>query len=361
MSLFSTLISKNSFIAVGVMSGTSLDGLDICLSTFQFNSGNWSYKIIKATTISYDNVMRTRLFSAFNSTAHEITKLDYDYGLWIGNQVNEFLKTVEIRPDFVVSHGHTVFHKPSEGYTLQIGKGAAIAVQSGLPCICDFRSTDVCRNGQGAPLVPIGDMHLFSNFDICLNLGGFANLSFDNNGTRLAFDIGPCNIVLNSIARELGLPFDEDGNLGKRGNVNDNFLLKLNDLDFYKVNSPKSLGREWVENTVQPIINEFNISPEDKLRTFYEHISTQITLVTNKLKGKKLLVTGGGAHNDLLIHLLRSKSNQSIVIPDVETIDFKEALIFAFLGVLYIKGSSNALASVTGAKTNSISGCLYYN
>lgn len=360
MSSLPELFEKKSLNVIGVMSGTSLDGLDICLCNFTFENSRWTYSIIKTTTIGYDSSMIERLSSAFNSTGNVLTKLDYDYGRWIGSQVKAFSETVEIRPDFVASHGHTIFHKPSEGYTLQIGKGSAISVESDLPCICDFRSTDVCLGGQGAPLVPIGDKHLFSEFDICLNLGGFANLSYENKGTRLAFDIGPCNIILNAIAKELGVNFDKDGTLGKKGNVNNELLLKLNNLDFYKKTNPKSLGREWIEDIFQPIINEFKISPEDKLSTLYEHISTQITQITNNIEGKTVLATGGGAHNGLLIHLLRSKSKHSIVIPDKNTIDFKEALIFAFLGVLYIKGKANALASVTGAKNDSISGCLYY-
>lgn len=360
MNSFPYFFEKKSLNVVGVMSGTSLDGLDICLCNFIIDNGKWKYSILKSTTVCYDSSMTERLSSAFNSTGNELTKLDYDYGRWIGSQVKEFLKTVEITPDFVASHGHTIFHKPSEGYTLQIGKGSAIAIESGLPCICDFRSTDVCLGGQGAPLVPIGDKHLFSDFDICLNLGGFANLSFENKGTRLAFDIGPCNIVLNAIAKELGISYDKDGHIGKKGKINKELLFKLNNLDFYKKNNPKSLGREWVEEVFMPIVHNYNISSEDKLSTLYEHISTQIITVTNKLDGKNILVTGGGALNNLLIHLLQSKSKQSIIVPDRETIDFKEALIFAFLGVLFIKGSVNALASVTGAKSDSISGCLCY-
>lgn len=360
MNFFSELSNKDSLNVVGVMSGTSLDGLDICLCNFHTFNNNWAYKIIKATTVEYDSIIKNNLSSAFQSSGNELTMLDYNYGRWIGIQVKSFLKEEVAKVDFIASHGHTIFHKPIEGYTLQIGKGSAIAVESGLPCICDFRSTDVCRNGQGAPLVPVGDKLLFSEYDICLNLGGFANLSYEFKGSRLAFDIGPCNIILNSIVKELGIPFDKDGDFGKKGIVNENLLCKLNALDFYKKNSPKSLGREWVEDVLQPIISEFNLSTEDKLRTLYEHISIQITSATNKLSGKRILATGGGAYNSLLIHLLRSKSNQSIIIPDRDTIDFKEALIFAFLGVLYIKGKQNALASVTGAKTDSISGCLYF-
>ncbi len=349
-----------SFRVIGVMSGTSLDGLDICLCTFFQSSEKWSYKIEKAITIHYSSEISEKLSSAYNASGIELTLLDYDYGKWIGQQIKEFLKEIDPKPDFVASHGHTIFHKPSEGYTLQIGKGSAIASESGLPCICDFRSSDVCRLGQGAPLVPIGDSLLFSEYDICMNLGGFANLSYEHNNSRLAFDIGPCNIILNLLAQKQGFSFDVDGNLGRKGVVNNILLESLNSLDYYHRSAPKSLGREWFEEIFLSMLEKSSISNEDKLRTVYEHISTQICDTTNTIKGKNILVTGGGSHNSLLILLLKNKSNHSIVIPDNQTIDYKEALIFAFLGVLYMIKEPGALASVTGATADSISGCLYY-
>ena len=348
------------FRAVGVMSGTSLDGLDICLCTFNYNLNSWNYNIVKACTINYSDELKSRLSSAFTIDGNELTKLDYDYGKWIGLQVKEFLKDDAIAPDFIASHGHTIFHKPNQGYTLQIGKGSAIAAESGLPCICDFRSSDVCRLGQGAPLVPIGDRLLFSEYDICLNLGGFANLSFEKNSKRIAFDIGPCNIILNHLANKKGTSYDKNGEIGKKGATNHFLLNELNSLDFYKMNSPKSLGREWVEDVFLPIIEKSEIPLEDKFRTVYEHITDQICNITNGIKVKNILTTGGGAHNSLLIHLLQNKSNHSIVLPSEQTIDFKEALIFAFLGVLYMVKQPGALSSVTGANQDSVSGCLYY-
>lgn len=353
-------INKKSFNVIGVMSGTSLDGLDICLCNFTKTDNKWAYKIHKAITVNYTNSIKERLSSAFSTSGIELTKLDYDYGRWIGIQVKEFLVDVEITPDFIASHGHTIYHKPTEGYTLQIGKGSAIVAESGLPCICDFRSSDVCHSGQGAPLVPIGDKYLFSEYDICLNLGGFANLSYEYENSSLAFDTGPCNIILNSITQEMGFSFDADGNLGRKGIVHESLLNRLNSLDYYRKSAPKSLGREWIEDCFAPIIKEYNISLEDKLSTLYEHIAIQISKTTNGIKGKTILATGGGAHNGLLIHLLRNKSNHSIVTPDNLTIDFKEALIFAFLGVLYVHKQPGALASVTGANSDSISGCLYF-
>jgi len=352
--------NKQSYRVIGVMSGTSLDGLDICLCSFSYTENKWKYSIEKVSTVNYQEDIRNKLSSAFNISGRELTKLDYDYGKWIGVQIKKFLKNSSPKVDFIASHGHTIYHKPSEGYTLQIGKGSAIAAETGIPCISDFRSSDVCRNGQGAPLVPIGDKLLFSEYDFCLNLGGFSNISYEKSNKRLAFDIGPCNIVINGLSRKLGLSYDKDGEIGKKGEVNISLLEELNSFDFYKIIGPKSLGREWIEEIFVPTIERYNIKTEDKIRTVYEHIAVQISNVTNHIKGKNMIVTGGGAHNSFLIHLLQNKSNLSIVIPDNQTVDYKESLIFAFLGVLYMIKQPGALSTVTGASEDSISGCLYY-
>ena len=352
--------NQQLYRVVGLMSGTSLDGLDICLCNFVNKNDKWEYKIDRSITISYPEGIKANLIAAFNYNGAELTKFDYTYGMWVGNQVKEFLREESNQPDFIASHGHTIFHKPDEGYTLQIGKGSAIASLTGLPCICDFRSSDVCKGGQGAPLVPIGDRILFSEFNICLNLGGFSNLSYESKNSRLAFDIGPCNIILNHLASKFGLNYDKNGDIGRKGSINSHLLDKLNNLDYYKQKSPKSLGREWIEDVFLPIIDQSQISFEDKLRTVYEHIAVQTCIITNSLSKGKILATGGGAHNSLLIHLLEAKSNSLIIVPDKHTVDYKEALIFAFLGVLHIKGMPSALSSVTGACSDSISGCLYY-
>lgn len=355
-----SFINKNNYNVIGVMSGTSLDGLDICFCTISKNNSKWFYEITKSITIDYTHEMKAKLSSAFSASGVDLTKLDYEFGHWIGKEVKQFIGNSNIIADFIASHGHTIHHQPNNGFTLQIGKGSAIAAETGLPCICDFRSSDVCHGGQGAPLVPIGDKYLFSEFDICLNLGGFANLSFENNNSRMAFDIGPCNIILNLIAQELGYSFDLNGDLGRNGTVNEFLLSELNSLDFYGLVPPKSLGREWVENTLKPIIKNIDIPLNDKLGTLYEHIAVQICNTTNRLKGNTILTTGGGAHNSFLIHLIQNKSNKSIVIPDKQTINYKEALIFAFLGVLFISNHPGALSSVTGANKDCLSGCLYF-
>ena len=354
--------SGSTHTCIGLMSGTSLDGLDICLCTFhKKEDGTWRYSIIKATTLPYPKVIRELLESAPRLNGEQLTELDYKYGHWLGKITKEFIQETKENPSFIASHGHTIFHNPKNGYTLQIGKGSAISTETGIPCISDFRSSDVCKSGQGAPLVPIGDKLLFSEYDICLNLGGIANLSFDNNNSeRIAYDVSPCNMMLNYLSNQAGKECDFNGELGKQGKVCNNLLEKFNDLEYYKTDFPKSLGREWFELNVMPIINSSHIKLDDKLRTSYEHIANQITSTTNKIEGKNLLITGGGAKNMFLIDLIRQKSNKEVIIPDSQTIDFKEALIFAFLGVLFTEQQHSALATVTGARTNSISGCFYY-
>lgn len=345
---------------VGVMSGTSLDGLDVCLCEFWLAQGQWRYSIVKSQTIEYVSSIKQKLETAFGCSACEIAKLDYEYGKWIGRQVNNFLAGIALKPQLVASHGHTIFHNPTEGYTLQIGKGAAIASETGLPCVSDFRSSDVSRGGQGAPLVPIGDKLLFPEYSLCLNLGGFSNVSYDVNGVRVAYDVSPCNMLLNHLARKLNAEYDRNGEWGEKGHVNENLLAQLDALPFYAQDPPKSLGKEWFLTAILPILDSTCDSIENMLRTAYEHIANQVSSVTNRQTGSKILVTGGGAKNEFLIHLLRNKSKHSIVTPGTETIDYKEALIFAFLGVLYMERKAGALSSATGANKDSIAGCLYY-
>lgn len=354
--------SKKKYTCIGLMSGTSLDGLDICLSTFEKNVNNtWRYSILKAQTLPYPNEIKYKLENAPHLSGEQLTSFDYEYGHYIGKIVNDFIKNLNEDVDFIASHGHTVFHNPSKGYTLQIGKGAAISSETGVPCISDFRSSDVCKGGQGAPLVPIGDKLLFYDYDICLNLGGIANLSYDDvNGERIAYDISPCNMMLNHLVLNLGIEFDKNGMIGKTGMVDGSLLNKMNSLDYYRTSNPKSLGREWFEQNILGLLNSAECSIEDKLRTSYEHIAEQITNATNSIDKQSLLITGGGAKNLFLIELIKQKSYKKVIVPDYQTIDFKEALIFAFLGVLFIEKEHSALASVTGSKANSICGCFYH-
>jgi anhydro-N-acetylmuramic acid kinase len=349
---------KNEYYALGIMSGTSLDGLDLALCHFTKND-DWNYKIIAATTVEYTDCLREKLANALTLSAYEFAILDVELGRYIAAKVNEFLSTQNVKPNFIASHGHTTFHQPQIGLTLQIGNGAVIAAQTGITTVCDFRTTDVALGGQGAPLVPIGDELLFARYDACLNLGGISNISFNADGKRLAFDISPCNMALNYLANKLNLKYDKDGENARKGNVNIQLLNNLNSIDFYKKAGAKSLGKEWFDTVFLPYLEASEISIYDKLRTVTEHISIQLQQVLPFAHNATILVTGGGARNVFLIERLAEISQQKIIIPDAETIDFKEAIIFAFLGVLRMRGENNCLKNVTGADVDNCGGCVY--
>ncbi|MDP3353766.1 MAG: anhydro-N-acetylmuramic acid kinase [Flavobacteriaceae bacterium] len=342
---------------IGLMSGTSLDGVDLVCVSF-LSENNYEFKIEYAKTYSYSVDWKEKLKQSFNATAEEITYLHVVSGRYLGQLINHFIDEFSIKNiDFIASHGHTIFHNPSKKYTLQIGHGASISAITKLKVVCDFRSQDVALGGQGAPLVPIGDLILFSDYDYCLNLGGFANISYQENGLRKAFDICPVNVVLNYYAEKLGFPFDENGKLSSQGYIIQDLLKELNQLPFYINSSPKSLGVEFVMSEILPIINKYSISEKDILRTFVEHIAIKIAEKVNP--SKKILVTGGGTYNLFLINRIRELSKSIIVIPSDLLINYKEALIFALLGVLRVEGKINCLKSVTGAIKDHSSGIIY--
>ncbi|NOX47646.1 MAG: anhydro-N-acetylmuramic acid kinase [Chlorobi bacterium] len=344
-------------LVIGLMSGTSLDGLDIALCSFHYQDNNWSFKILDTKTQRYPDYWLNQLASIHNAGAEDLTRLHFEYGHFLGEQVKSFIKRTGQKPDFIASHGHTIFHRPEKEYTLQIGDGNAIAAVTGLPVVFDFRSKDVALGGQGAPLVPIGDKLLFPGYDSCINLGGIANISYESNNQRIAFDICPANQVLNSLSNQLEEPFDNNGEMASEGNLNLELFERLNALGYYESKPPKSLGKEWVDENIYPLLNLFSIPIKDKLRTFTEHIALQITNIINANRGK-VLITGGGAYNDFLIERIKASTSCQIEIPNNELIEFKEAMVFAFLGVLRKRNEINCLSSVTGASRNSCSGTL---
>lgn len=343
--------------AIGIMSGTSLDGLDLCYAEFVYDD-IWGFKILETKFIPYDDKWRSSLSNAHGLLQEDLDRLHFDFGDFTASCVNEFLKNSKHpKPDLICSHGHTVFHDPANGVTLQIGDGKTIARETGITCISDFRSEDVALGGQGAPLVPIGDELLFSNYEACLNLGGFSNISFREENERKAFDICPVNITLNPLANLLGKEYDRNGEIARSGSVNQELLDNLNALSLYTTSLRPSLAREWLESDVQPIIESSSAPTQDKITTVTEHAAHQIALVINsKAQNGRVLVTGGGAKNEFLVERLRKLSNSEIVVPELEIVDFKEALIFGFLGVLKHHGQVNVLRSVTGAARNSSSG-----
>lgn len=348
---------------VGLMSGTSLDGVDIALCSFNRDNKEWQYKIVAAETIVYNPLWKERLQTLHAQSAEILVDYHFQYGTYLGELVKHFLKRNNESADFVASHGHTIFHQPSRHFTFQLGEGASLCVACELPVVCDFRTMDVALGGQGAPLVPIGDKLLFNEFDYCLNLGGIANISFDNeNKERIAFDICPCNLILNHLANQGGKDFDENGNLAAQGKIIESLLAGLNNLDYYKQRFPKSLGREDIERVFLPKISSTKGTNEDKLRTVCEHIAMQIAAVVNssKEKDQSLLITGGGSFNKFLVERIQNLIHASVILPEKILINYKEAVIFAFLGFLRWEEKINCLRSVTGAKKDSIAGAIYY-
>ncbi len=339
------------------MSGTSLDGLDLALVEFSCNEGVWSFDLIKADTIVYEDGWQKLLAASMYLSGEDLLSLDVSLGKFIGESVLSFLSDVKLKPCCIASHGHTVFHQPDKGFTSQIGDGYQIAAITQIDTVYDFRKLDVAMGGQGAPLVPVGDRLLFGTYDYCLNIGGFANISYEYEGDRIAYDICPANIILNALTQEhFQQAHDTEGRIGRRGNVHKELLRTLENISFYKEKGPKSLGKEWLDNFFTPVLKKFSISAEDMLRTLYEHFASRIAHETGA--GKSLFVTGGGAHNKFLIECIKRKSGAEIVVPDHQIVNYKEAIIFALLGILRIHDMPNTLASATGAKSNSIGGSL---
>ncbi|KFF18685.1 anhydro-N-acetylmuramic acid kinase [Chryseobacterium sp. JM1] len=344
------------FQAIGLMSGTSLDGLDICFAAFEKQNG-WNFQILKAETLPYPENWEEKLRNSIHLSSEELLELHSEYGFYLGEKVREFIDNNHLEQiDLIASHGHTVFHQPQKKFTLQIGDGRAIKIETSLPVIYDFRSQDVLMGGNGAPLVPIGDEFLFSEYDACLNLGGFSNISLKEDGKRIAFDIAPVNIVLNRLAQKFNKNFDENGDLARKGAIDEDLLTKLNSLEFYSQSHPKSLGIEWCNEHIFPLLE--NMETADAMATFTEHVAHQISRIINQKNLQNILFTGGGTYNSFLIEKIKEKTESAIIIPEKEIIDFKEALIFAFMGVLRLNNEINVLASATGSTADHSSGLI---
>jgi anhydro-N-acetylmuramic acid kinase len=339
------------------MSGTSLDGVDVACCEFGFDR-KWSYKMVHAETVVYSKDWFDKLSGLYTADPSELIRIDREFGRFLGQIAQQAMKNSGFRADLIASHGHTIFHQPEKGFTLQIGDGNSMAVIAGIPVIYDFRSADVALGGQGAPLVPVGDRLLFPDFTYCLNLGGISNISFEHDSRRIAFDVCPVNIVLNALASKLNYRYDHEGQIASSGRINQKLLDKLNQLDFYSKIPPKSLGREWIEANVFPLLVKFHEPVENLLRTFTEHIAIQLGSVLNKRPVGRILLTGGGARNIFLVERIKDHLKSGIFIPEQEIIDFKEALIFAFLGVLRWRNEINCLSSVTGATRDCCGGVI---
>ena len=356
------------YLAIGLMSGTSLDGVDLAYTEFVFDNGSWSFNLLAAKSYEYPTSWRLKLNNAMQLDGLGIHLLDIELAEYFSELINGFRKDYSIENlDFISSHGHTIFHQPEKKLSLQIGAGQILAANCGVEVVCDFRKQDVAMGGQGAPLVPIGDKHLFANYHYCLNIGGIANVSFDVNGKRIAYDVCAANMVLNHYAELLNKTYDEDGAIAASGTCDFGLLNHLNNLNYYTLPTPKSLGKEMIYAEVIPLIESYDISIADKLNTFCEHIAMQIAsiipvtipIAIGNQSPVTMLITGGGAYHQHLINRIKQHTQAEIVIPSKEIIEFKEAIIFAFLGVLRMRGENNCLASVTGAKEDHCSGIIF--
>ncbi len=343
---------------VGAMSGSSLDGLDLAQVKFEFTPEKeviWDLQNFE--TVPLPDPIRNMLLDPESLGSEEITDLDLEFGRFVGNEIKQWIGKAEV--DLISSHGHTVFHQPDKQLTLQIGSGRLIHQLTGIPTVCDFRKGDVLLGGQGAPLVPVGERDLFKGYDAYINLGGIVNVSiFDKGELRSAFDIAPFNQVANHFAEKLGSTMDENGSMAERGEIIETQLENWNRLSFYAQKPPRSLGREWVISNFLDKNTEFQV--EDLLATFYEHVKLQVEAVLAGGNGnKKVMLSGGGAKNSYFVKRLETIPGLKLHIPDPEIVDFKEAIVFAYLGLLRVRGEKNIFAAATGASRDSIGGDLF--
>lgn len=345
------------YSAIGLMSGTSLDGLDIAYCSFERIDQEWAFEIHHAATVSYTSDLQGELRSAHSLSGEDLQRLHTRLGALHGDWVADFIREHGLKSiDFIASHGHTVLHQPDQGFTLQIASPPEIAARTGLTVIADFRSQDVALGGQGAPLVPVGDRHLFQGYRYYLNIGGIANVTHLDDGAFSAFDVCVANMALNTCAERLGHAFDRDGQLARSGQVNSSLLHALNALPYFARPIPKSLGREFFESEMLPLLNEYTISDVDMLATLVEHIAQQLGQIIGQ---DSVYITGGGALNGFLIERLRANGVSHLHVPSPQIVQFKEAMVFAFLGVLRLLGEPNCIAAVTGARHDHCSGAIY--
>ncbi|HEY4153921.1 MAG TPA: anhydro-N-acetylmuramic acid kinase [Puia sp.] len=356
---------------IGLMSGSSLDGLDIVYVHFEETAGKWDFEIRETACIPYSSEWQAKLSGATGLAAREYLLLHTEYGHYLGAAVNAFIEErgLAYQVQLVASHGHTSFHIPEKKVTAQLGEGAAIAAVTGIHSITDFRSSDMALGGQGAPVVPIGEKLLFAEYDLFLNIGGIANLSI-SRPEPAGFDVCPANRILNLLAAGTEKGYDEEGKLASAGSLQEALLGQLNGFAYYQRPFPKSLSNEFGLKEIFPVIKKANLSKEDALRTYVEHIALQISDAVSRLlrhagregEGLKLLVTGGGAHNRFLLERLKAAlpvKRIELSVPAKELVDYKEALIIALMGALRWREEENVLSSVTGSTRNNINGAIW--
>ena len=347
---------------VGLMSGSSLDGIDLCCVHFYESEKQLKYRWIKGHTYPISQPLKEALKKASEEDKKHGSSLDQRFSQFALECLKSFLKKLDEKVDLISSHGHTVNHEPENGVTVQIGDGAYWAKELNIPVVFDFRSEDVALGGQGAPLVPIGDTTLFREYEYCLNLGGISNISYRDDDRVIAYDISMCNTPLNELAQRLGKEYDKSGSIAESGQFISDLFHELNDLDYFQLTAPKSLDKAWYFSKMQPLFDSRPYSIADLLNTTCEHIGYQIAKAINATnsnsKLSKVLVTGGGAYNTYLISSIEKylDPNFKLLTPEPYLIEYKEAIIFALMGWLKIHSRINVLSSVTGATKDTSAG-----
>ncbi len=350
---------KKKYRVLGVMSGTSLDGVDVALVDFWLENNKWKFRVEISDTTPYDVHWQQRLAQAHHLSPKKLEELDNDYSLKLYELLSDFILANHVgQVDAVCSHGHTVLHQPQKGFTVQIGNQPLLSEMLGCTLVCDFRVQDVENGGQGAPLVPVGDYLLFSDYTAALNLGGFANLTRMDQDSLRAYDLCALNTVINRLASGENLKFDDQGFLAREGKIVQDLLNELDRIDYYQRQPPKSLGIENVDKDVWPLIMKYQeIQTKDLLATFVEHVSK---IIAHEIAdAQSVLVTGGGAFNTFLTQTIQKYAQCELVIPSQIIIEFKEAIVFGFLGILRLRQENNIYASVTGCPKDHCSGKIY--
>lgn len=361
--------SKVARRILGVMSGSSLDGVDLAGCSFYWEEGKLRWRIEVAETIPFSDVWHDRLAALAEQTGEVVAQTHVYFGRYLAELINAFLEQHRwYAPDLIASHGHTVYHNPDSRFTFQIGDGGTLAALTGIDVASDFRMHDVALDGEGAPLAPLADKWLFPDYDIALNIGGIANMSYSGGTQYRAGDVTAANQVLNSLSFFLGEPFDNNGHLAASGQIIPGLLDRLNALAFFDKPFPKSLSNREVQQQFLPLFVPHTIMAQDALRTAVEHIVVQVDAAAKALSGGgpqsgntiRALVTGGGARNGFLIQRLRDVCDWiQWEVPDVKIVDFKEALLMALLGLWRLEGRTAGMQSVTGAKRDYVAGALY--
>ncbi len=356
---------------IGLMSGSSLDGLDICFAQIEETRGKWTAQILNADCYAYEENWTQKLQHARQLSVPDFLKLHTEYGRYTGELVHRFIAANELqhKVHFVASHGHTILHEPDAHTSFQLGDGASIAAVLGLPVINDLRALDVALGGQGAPIVPIGDKLLFGDYDLLLNIGGIANISIRKEDNQyIGFDICVANQALNFLAQKMGKAYDEGGTIASSGKVLEEELAKLFNNDFLEKTAPKSLSNEGAMDMVKAFVDNEEYGLADRMNTIVQFIAEQIcrsiiqNLPIENLAHRKLLATGGGAFNSYLMQVLSNKLatlDIELTIPEAQIVSYKEALVMALIGTLRWREETNTIASQTGASKDSVGGAFW--